>query len=82
MKDFKPEDIKTMDIGQKDMKKGLRPILTEVFQLPRANKKRLPGKYTSSSSNTGATARFYYMLHVVSGNSEFEKMMQGEEPSF
>lgn len=74
VKEFKPDDLKTMEIGQKDMKKGLWMILTEVFQLPRT-KKKLSG--IDANPKTSAGARFYYMLHLVSGNTEFEKMMQG-----
>ena len=73
--DFKPEDIHHMDIGQKDMKKGIRAVLHEIFQLPRSNKRKL--NRTDTVAKSGSSQRFYYMLHVVSSNSEFDKMTQG-----
>lgn len=71
--------MKALDVGQKDMKKGIRTILSEVFQLPRVARKKLIGNANNMGANvkTGAGARFHYMLHLVSGNTEFEKMMQG-----
>ena len=68
-----------MDVGQKDMKKGVRAILQEIFQLPRMNRKKLIGDIINKGVNvkTGAGARFHYMLHLVSGNTEYEKTMQG-----
>ena len=68
-----------MDVGQKDMKKGVRAILQEIFQLPRMNRKKLIGDIVNMGVNvkTGAGARFHYMLHLVSGNTEYDKTMQG-----
>jgi len=68
-----------MDIGQKDMKKGVRTIINDVFQLPRVNRKKLIGDMNNMGANvkTGAGARFHHMLHVVSGNTDYEKIMQG-----
>ena len=78
---MKPEDIMKLDVGQKDIKKGLRAILNEVFQLPRSTKKII-GKMSfqnkiDRSSKTSSSARFYNMLHLVSGNSEIDKLSQG-----
>jgi len=77
-KEFRPEDLKNVDIGRKDMKKGVQLILTEVFQLPKMNKKRTMEKYSSGGDvKSSLTNRFHYMLHLVQGNSEFDKMTQG-----
>ena len=70
-----------LDVGQKDIKKGLRAILNEVFQLPRSTKKII-GKMSfqnriDRSNKTSSSARFYNMLHLVSGNSEIDKLSQG-----
>ena len=77
-KHVKQEDLTNLEIGQKDMKKGVRVIIAEVFQLPKSNKKKFIGKFTTGSdSKSTLTNRFHYILHLVSGNSEFEKIMQG-----
>ena len=61
------------------MKKGVRTIIQEVFQLPRVNRKKLIGDMNNRGVNvkTGASARFHHMLHTVSGNTDYEKTMQG-----
>ena len=78
-KELKGDDIKNMDVGQKDMKKGVRTVIQAIFQLPRVNRKKLIGDVVNMGVNvkTGASARFHHMLHLVSGNTEYEKTMQG-----
>jgi len=73
---FKPEDIVKMEVGQKDMKKGFRSILAEVFRLPRSTKKNF-GKATEGTGKSSTSQRFYNMLHLLSGNSEIDKVAQG-----
>lgn len=74
-KELKAEDLKNMEVGQKDMKKGVRTILTEVFQLP---KKKILTKFVRDGDTKSALSnRFHYILHMVHGNSEFDKLMQG-----
>lgn len=76
----KQDDLKNLDVGQKDMKKGAYTILSQVFQMPKSDKKKFVNHFPgarATDSQSSLTNRFHYILHLVSGNSEFEKVTQG-----
>uniref|UniRef100_A0A8C6CMP5 Chromosome transmission fidelity protein 18 homolog n=1 Tax=Moschus moschiferus TaxID=68415 RepID=A0A8C6CMP5_MOSMO len=80
--------VQSTSIGLKDQRKGLFSVWQEVFQLPRAQRRRMGQDPTLpthmlllgdrlSGSLTAAAQRFYHILHVAASAGEHEKVVQG-----
>ncbi|XP_045396999.1 chromosome transmission fidelity protein 18 homolog isoform X2 [Lemur catta] len=81
-------DVHAAPVGLKDQRKGLFSVWQEVFQLPRAQRRRLgqdaalPARmlqlgHGDTGSLTTASQRFYHILHVATSSGEHEKVVQG-----
>ncbi|KAL4836524.1 hypothetical protein H8958_022653 [Nasalis larvatus] len=81
-------DVKATRVGLKDQRRGLFSVWQEVFQLPRAQRRRvgqdpaLPADTLllgdgDAGSLTSASQRFYRILHAAASAGEHEKVVQG-----
>ncbi|XP_030781478.1 chromosome transmission fidelity protein 18 homolog [Rhinopithecus roxellana] len=81
-------DVKATRVGLKDQRRGLFSVWQEVFQLPRAQRRRvgqdpaLPADTLllgdgDVGSLTSASQRFYRILHAAASAGEHEKVVQG-----
>uniref|UniRef100_A0A452DYL5 Chromosome transmission fidelity protein 18 homolog n=1 Tax=Capra hircus TaxID=9925 RepID=A0A452DYL5_CAPHI len=75
--------VQSTRIGLKDQRKGLFSVWQEVFQLPRAQRRRvgqdstLPTHMLLLGDRLSAAQRFYHILHVATSAGEHEKVVQG-----
>nr|XP_005590877.1 PREDICTED: chromosome transmission fidelity protein 18 homolog isoform X2 [Macaca fascicularis] len=81
-------DVQATRVGLKDQRRGLFSVWQEVFQLPRAQRRRvgqdpaLPADTLllgdgDAGSLTSASQRFYRVLHAAASAGEHEKVVQG-----
>ncbi|XP_011890202.1 PREDICTED: chromosome transmission fidelity protein 18 homolog isoform X5 [Cercocebus atys] len=81
-------DVQATRVGLKDQRRGLFSVWQEVFQLPRAQRRRvgqdpaLPADTLllgdgDADSLTSASQRFYRVLHAAASAGEHEKVVQG-----
>ncbi|XP_037588225.1 chromosome transmission fidelity protein 18 homolog isoform X1 [Cebus imitator] len=81
-------DVRATRVGLKDQRRGLFSVWQEVFQLPRAQRRRvgqdpaLPADTLllgdrDAGSLTSASQRFYHVLHAAASAGEHEKVVQG-----
>uniref|UniRef100_F7IHX8 Chromosome transmission fidelity protein 18 homolog n=1 Tax=Callithrix jacchus TaxID=9483 RepID=F7IHX8_CALJA len=81
-------DVRATRVGVKDQRRGLFSVWQEVFQLPRAQRRRVsqdPALPTDTlllgdgdvGSLTSASQRFYHVLHAAASAGEHEKVVQG-----
>nr|XP_039333988.1 chromosome transmission fidelity protein 18 homolog isoform X1 [Saimiri boliviensis boliviensis] len=81
-------DVRATRVGLKDQRRGLFSVWQEVFQLPRAQRRRvgqdpaLPADTLllgdgDAGSLTSASQRFYHVLHAAASTGEHEKVVQG-----
>uniref|UniRef100_A0A0D9RHW2 Chromosome transmission fidelity protein 18 homolog n=1 Tax=Chlorocebus sabaeus TaxID=60711 RepID=A0A0D9RHW2_CHLSB len=81
-------DVQATRVGLKDQRRGLFSVWQEVFQLPRAQRRRvgqdpaLPADTLllgdgDAGSPTSASQRFYRVLHAAASAGEHEKVVQG-----
>ncbi|XP_011822411.1 PREDICTED: chromosome transmission fidelity protein 18 homolog, partial [Mandrillus leucophaeus] len=81
-------DVQATRVGLKDQRRGLFSVWQEVFQLPRAQRRRvgqdpaLPADTFllgdgDAGSLTSASQRFYRVLHAAASAGEHEKVVQG-----
>uniref|UniRef100_A0A2K5ET71 Chromosome transmission fidelity protein 18 homolog n=1 Tax=Aotus nancymaae TaxID=37293 RepID=A0A2K5ET71_AOTNA len=81
-------DVRATRVGLKDQRRGLFSVWQEVFQLPRAQRRRvgqdpaLPADTLllgdgDAGSVTSASQRFYHVLHAAASAGEHEKVVQG-----
>ncbi|XP_006873987.1 PREDICTED: chromosome transmission fidelity protein 18 homolog [Chrysochloris asiatica] len=89
--------VQTTRVGLKDQRKGLFTVWQEVFQLPRAQRRRvgqdlavpahtLPtgdlGPCVTDVALTSVSQRFHRVLHVAASAGEHEKVVQGLYDNF
>nr|XP_045238726.1 chromosome transmission fidelity protein 18 homolog isoform X3 [Macaca fascicularis] len=81
-------DVQATRVGLKDQRRGLFSVWQEVFQLPRAQRRRVGQDPTlpadtlllgdgDAGSLTSASQRFYRVLHAAASAGEHEKVVQG-----
>ncbi|XP_063473037.1 chromosome transmission fidelity protein 18 homolog isoform X1 [Symphalangus syndactylus] len=81
-------DVQATRVGLKDQRRGLFSVWQEVFQLPRAQRRRVgqdPAPPADTlllgdgdvGSLTSASQRFYRVLHATASAGEHEKVVQG-----
>ncbi|XP_078611999.1 chromosome transmission fidelity protein 18 homolog [Branchiostoma floridae x Branchiostoma japonicum] len=87
--DLSLSDVHSMAVGQKDQQKGLFTVWQQIFQVPRQKRKRWnnphdvaagqlqAGEDVSVSQPHTPAGRFQHILHLTSGNGEYEKTCQG-----
>nr|XP_055220825.1 chromosome transmission fidelity protein 18 homolog isoform X3 [Gorilla gorilla gorilla] len=82
-------DVQATRVGLKDQRRGLFSVWQEVFQLPRAQRRRvgqdpaLPADTLllgdgDAGSLTSASQRFYRVLHAAASAGEHEKVVQAQ----
>uniref|UniRef100_A0A2I3GTW6 Chromosome transmission fidelity protein 18 homolog n=1 Tax=Nomascus leucogenys TaxID=61853 RepID=A0A2I3GTW6_NOMLE len=81
-------DVQATRVGLKDQRRGLFSVWQEVFQLPRAQRRRVGQDPAPPAdilllgdgdvgSLTSASQRFYRVLHATASAGEHEKVVQG-----
>ncbi|XP_063473038.1 chromosome transmission fidelity protein 18 homolog isoform X3 [Symphalangus syndactylus] len=82
-------DVQATRVGLKDQRRGLFSVWQEVFQLPRAQRRRVgqdPAPPADTlllgdgdvGSLTSASQRFYRVLHATASAGEHEKVVQAQ----
>ncbi|CAH1273627.1 CHTF18 [Branchiostoma lanceolatum] len=87
--DLSLSDVHSMAVGQKDQQKGLFTVWQQIFQVPRQKRKRWNNPHDVATGQLQAgedvsvtqphtpAGRFQHILHLTSGNGEYEKTCQG-----
>ncbi|XP_019614047.1 PREDICTED: LOW QUALITY PROTEIN: chromosome transmission fidelity protein 18 homolog [Branchiostoma belcheri] len=87
--DLSLSDVRSMAVGQKDQQKGLFTVWQQIFQVPRQKRKRWNNPHDVAAGQQRAgedvsvtqphtpAGRFQHILHLTSGNGEYEKTCQG-----
>lgn len=73
-------DVRTVNVGQKDVHRGLLSVLQEVFQKPRATRKafrpQAGGDLSSSADRNPEGERFDSLVRTAQGFGDYEKLIQ------
>ncbi|XP_061129460.1 chromosome transmission fidelity protein 18 homolog isoform X3 [Syngnathus typhle] len=74
--------IQSVSVGQKDQNKGLFYLWQEIFQLPRAKRKRIGERFEEVPGSGGGSQRFQHILDLATSSGEYEKVSQGLYDNF
>lgn len=73
-------DVRTVNVGQKDVQRGLLSVLQEVFQKPRATRKAFrphaDGDLVASAGKNPEDERFASLVRTAQGFGDYEKLIQ------
>uniref|UniRef100_A0A8C9VEL6 Chromosome transmission fidelity protein 18 homolog n=1 Tax=Scleropages formosus TaxID=113540 RepID=A0A8C9VEL6_SCLFO len=78
--------VQSVKVGLKDQNKGLFSIWQEIFQLPRAKRKRIGDDPFSLGEEGGLSSagaqRLQHIVHLASSSGEYEKLTNGLHDNF